>query len=85
MAPQEGRSQGERVAVLEQQMEDLAVRYERDMTEVKNDLKAILSKFNQMTGGQKAWFGLATILGIIVGVIGSAITIITMLGKTPHP
>lgn len=65
-----------RVAVLEQQMDALTTRYENDMREIKTDVKAILAKFNQMTGGQKAWFGLATILGIVVGIIASVIALL---------
>lgn len=67
---------GERLAVLERQMFDLNERYDSDVAEIKADIKAILARFNQMSGGQKAWFGLAAILGTAVGIVTTALTML---------
>jgi len=50
-------------------MQQLKEQYNLDMGEIKTDIKTLLGKFNQMTGGQKAWFGLTMIVGGFIGVI----------------
>lgn len=62
-------SEESRIAVLEKEMEDLKAQYVADMNIIKTDLKDLLGKFNQMTGGQKAWFGLMTLVGGFIGLI----------------
>lgn len=66
------RPDGERLAVLEREMIDV----KRDMTEIKSDVKTILGKFNEMTGGKKALFALAAFAGGVVGILGTFFAIL---------
>lgn len=70
-----------KIAVLETELDSLKTQYERDMAEVKADLKVLLGKFNEMTGGQKAWFALSAILGAIVGIAGTVFSAIALLPR----
>ena len=56
-----------RIAILETKMQQ----YAEDMAELKNDVRTILDKFNQMTGGKKALMALFGVLGFLLGAAGS--------------
>lgn len=66
---------GIRIAILETKMQ----KYAEDMAELKSDVRSILDKFNQMTGGKKALMALFAVLGFLVGAAGSLTSI--LLGR----
>lgn len=56
-----------RIAILETKMQ----RVMEDIAQQKTDVRTILEKFNQMTGGKKALMALFAVLGFLIGAAGS--------------
>jgi hypothetical protein len=63
---------GVRIAILETRMNQ----YAQDMAELKSDVRSILEKFNQMTGGKKALMALFAVLGFLIGATGSLMSLV---------
>ena len=63
---------GVRIAILETRMQT----YADDMAQLKSDVRTILDKFNQMTGGKKALMALFAVLGFLLGAAGSLTSLI---------
>jgi hypothetical protein len=61
-----------RIAILETRMNQ----YAQDMAELKSDVRSILEKFNQMTGGKKALMALFAVLGFLIGATGSLMSLV---------
>lgn len=59
-----GFTDRERITRSETRLEAL----QSDVDEIKRDLKAVLRKFDEMSGGKKVLFGLITLLGAIIGI-----------------
>lgn len=64
-----------RIAILETKMQQMA----EDIAQLKIDVRTILDKFNQMTGGKKALMALFAVLGFLIGAAGSLTSL--LLGK----
>ncbi len=75
-----GHSDRERIARLEANMENLSA----DVSETRKDVKVLISKFDQLTGGKRAMLTIASLAGIVVGIIVSVFSGITRLGHIGH-
>ena len=64
-----------RIAILETKMQQVA----EDIAQLKTDVRTILDKFNQMTGGKKALMALFAVLGFLLGAAGSLTSL--LLGR----
>lgn len=69
----------ERIARLETEVRNVR----SDMDEIKSDVKAILRKFDEMTGGKKALLGLVALIGALVGIVAGVVGM--LFGGGHHP
>lgn len=60
----------ERIAILEQEVHNLR----DDLSEVKADVKLLLAKLNELSGGKKALLAIFSALGALIGVAATVVT-----------